>query len=236
MRQPKPELFACPSCGKEVEIWSDEFKARCRNCGKPVYRSREMSCLDWCAMAEECVGTQVFSAYRSNREVGIRQALLKELESYFGEDRRRIDHAKKVLRYAEELLKNESGDWHVVVPASILHDVGIKAAERKHGSAAGRLQEKEGPEIAKKILFRAGLRVQAIEEICGIIAHHHSPGTLDTQNFKILYDADTIVNLEKTIEGKDEEEKKRIIGTAFLTPSGKEIAERVYLGGENYDA
>ena len=143
IRQPKPELFPCPSCGKEVEIWSDEFRARCRNCGKSVYRSREMSCLEWCAMAEECVGSQVFSSYKANREVGIRQALLRELEDYFGDDRKRIEHAKKVLGYAEELLQKEHGDWHVVVPASILHDVGIKAAERKYGSASGSLQEKD---------------------------------------------------------------------------------------------
>jgi DNA-directed RNA polymerase subunit RPC12/RpoP len=231
IRQPKPELFPCPSCGKEVEIWSDEFKARCRNCGKLVYRSREMSCLEWCAMAEECVGTQVFSSYRANRETGIRQALLKELDSYFGEDRRRIDHAKRVLGFAEELLKRGSGDWHVVVPASILHDVGIKAAEQKYGSSAGHLQEKEGPEIAKKMLFRAGLGVQTIAEICDIIAHHHSPGSIDTQNFKVLYDADTLVNLEESFEGKDEKERKRVIEGAFLTPAGREIAERVYLAG-----
>jgi predicted RNase H-like nuclease (RuvC/YqgF family) len=228
MRQPKPEIFLCPSCGKDVEIWSDEFKAVCRNCRKPVYRSREMSCLEWCAMAEECVGTQVFSSYRANREVSIRQALLKELETYFGEDSKRIGHAKRVLNYAEELLKKESGDWHVIVPASILHDVGIKAAEQKFGSAAGHLQEKEGPEIAKKILFRVGLRVQAIAEICDIIAHHHSPGSIDTQNFKVLYDADMLVNIEETLSGKDEKEKERIIGRAFLTPTGREIAARVY--------
>jgi len=38
-----------------------------------------------------------------------------------------------------------------VIPASILHDVGIKAAEEKHGSSAGHFQELEGPEIARKI-------------------------------------------------------------------------------------
>jgi HD superfamily phosphodiesterase len=231
MRQPKPELFPCPSCGKEVEIWTDEFRARCRNCGKPVYRSREMSCLEWCAMAEECVGTQVFSRYRTNREIGIRQALLKELETYFGEDRRRIDHAIRVLEYAEEILKKESGDWHVIVPASILHDVGIKAAEQKYGSSAGHLQEREGPEIARKILFRAGLRVQAITEICDIIAHHHSPGSLDTQNFKVLYDADMLVNIEEALAGKDEKEKRRLVEKTFLTPAGRKIAERVFLEG-----
>ena len=231
LRQPKPEVFTCPSCGKEVEIWSDEFKARCRNCGKPVYRSSAMSCLEWCAMAEECVGTQVYDSFRANREIGIKQSLIKELENHFGDDGKRVDHAKRVLRYAEELLKKESGDWHVIVPASILHDVGIKAAESKYGSAAGHFQEKEGPEIAKKILFRVGLRMQAITEICEIIAHHHTPDAIDTQNFKVLCDADMLVNLEEMLEGKDKIEKERIIGRVFLTPTGGEIAANEYLAG-----
>jgi hypothetical protein len=231
LRQPKPEVFTCPSCGKEVEIWSDEFKARCRNCGKPVYRSGAMSCLEWCAMAEECVGAQVYDSFRANREIGIRQSLIKELENHFGDEGKRVDHAKRVLRYAEELLKKESGDWHVIVPASILLDVGIKASESKHGSAAGHLQGKEGPEIAKKILFRVGLRTQAISEICEIVANHHTPGAIDTQNFKVLCDADMLVNLEEMLDGKDEREKERIIDKVFLTPTGKEIAVSEHLAG-----
>ena len=27
-----PEMFACPDCGTEVEIWTDEFKGRCASC------------------------------------------------------------------------------------------------------------------------------------------------------------------------------------------------------------
>ncbi|MHB9155171.1 MAG: HD domain-containing protein, partial [Endomicrobiales bacterium] len=66
----------------------------------------------------------------------IKKKLTQELEAYFGADHKRIDHAKKVLRYAEELLREEQADPYVVIPAALLHDVGIKAAEAKHGSAA----------------------------------------------------------------------------------------------------
>ncbi len=33
--QPKPEMFACPACGREVEIWSDEAMRQCPVCKRP---------------------------------------------------------------------------------------------------------------------------------------------------------------------------------------------------------
>jgi predicted metal-binding protein len=32
-----PELFVCPDCGVEVEIWTDEFKGKCASCNR-VFR------------------------------------------------------------------------------------------------------------------------------------------------------------------------------------------------------
>ncbi len=37
-----PELFLCPNCGAEVEIWTDERKARCGQCGRLVSRDSAM--------------------------------------------------------------------------------------------------------------------------------------------------------------------------------------------------
>jgi predicted RNA-binding Zn-ribbon protein involved in translation (DUF1610 family) len=31
-------LHKCPSCGAEVELFSDETKIRCKKCGEIVYR------------------------------------------------------------------------------------------------------------------------------------------------------------------------------------------------------
>ena len=51
--RPIPEYIRCKTCNNNVEIWSDEEKARC-NCGSMVYR-KEVSCLDWCEYAEKCL-------------------------------------------------------------------------------------------------------------------------------------------------------------------------------------
>jgi DNA-directed RNA polymerase subunit RPC12/RpoP len=33
-------LHKCEKCGNEVELFSDETKAKCRNCGEIVYREK----------------------------------------------------------------------------------------------------------------------------------------------------------------------------------------------------
>ena len=60
LRNPMPESVDCPHCGSDVEIWTDELKARCPNCGNTVYRERLPSCIDWCRYAEECVGPEIY--------------------------------------------------------------------------------------------------------------------------------------------------------------------------------
>ena len=60
IREPVPENFVCPSCGREVEIWTDETKATCPACKTRVFRERQMSCIDWCPYAKECVGPEVY--------------------------------------------------------------------------------------------------------------------------------------------------------------------------------
>lgn len=159
----------------------------------------------------------------------IKNGLIKELEMYFGSDAKRINHAKKVLEFAEELLKSEKAGEHIVIPASILHDVGIKVAEEKYGSAAARYQETEGPAIARGILSRAGLPKKDIDEICGIIGNHHSPGKINTLNFKVLYDADWLVNLKDEFKIENKEKLNIIIDKVFLTATGRQLAKHIYL-------
>ncbi|GAH13090.1 unnamed protein product, partial [marine sediment metagenome] len=38
IRTPIPAYKKCPDCGEEVEIWSDELKAKCTKCGAMVFR------------------------------------------------------------------------------------------------------------------------------------------------------------------------------------------------------
>lgn len=151
------------------------------------------------------------------------------MTAYFNDDARRINHARRVTGYAEELLKREGGDYPVVIAAAVLHDIGIHQAERKYGSASGQYQEKEGPPIARGILIGLGFELGQIEEICNIIAHHHSPGKVNTGNFALLYDADWLVNLQDEYDIRDRGKLSGIIDRVFLTESGKALARQIYL-------
>jgi len=212
-----------------MEMWTDEPKATCPGCKSTVIRREGTSCLDWCRYAKMCVGDETYSKYMQNKAVTIKQKLLEQMEAYFGADKKRINHARNVMHFAEELLKREKGDWHIVIPAGILHDIGIKKAEEKYGSSSGKYQEKEGPEVARKMLLALGLKMEEIEEVCLIIANHHSPGKVDTPNFKILCDADWLVNLRDEVDTRDKDKLNAIIDKVFLTDSGKELAKRIYL-------
>lgn len=159
----------------------------------------------------------------------IKEALIKAMEVYFQADTKRINHARRVTSYAEELLQQEGGDYTVVIGAAVLHDIGIHEAERKYSSTSGAYQEKEGPPIARQILTRLGFQSDQIEEICAIIAHHHSPGKINTRNFSVLYDADWLVNLRDEHDIQDKYKLRHIIDRVFLTPSGKALARKIYL-------
>ncbi len=151
------------------------------------------------------------------------------MRDYFGTDLRRIDHALRVTGFAEELLRHEQGDRLVVIAAALLHDIGIREAERKYGSSAGDLQEREGPPVAREILTELAFDESVIAEVCEIIASHHSPGEVDTDNFRIIWDADWLVNLGDEFDLKDDVKTLKMIGKIFQTATGKSIAEQIYL-------
>ena len=73
------------------------------------------------------------------------------------------------------------------------------------------------------------IKKDVIDEVCQIIAHHHSPGKVNTLNFGVLYDADWLVNLKDEFDTSDREKLDKIIEKVFLTESGKELARKVYL-------
>lgn len=158
----------------------------------------------------------------------LEKALINEMKAVFGDDGKRIEHALNVTQYARLLLKEETGDQEVVIPAAILHDIGIHEAERKYGSAAGLHQEKEGPTIARNIMEKLSIDESIIEEVCSIVGNHHSPGKIDTLNFKILYDADWLVNLSDEYNCQNKEKLSRIIEKIFLTDTGKKLAKKIY--------
>jgi hypothetical protein len=70
-----------------------------------------------------------------------------------------------------------------------------------------------------------------VDEVCDIIGHHHHPRPQETNNFKIVYDADLLTNLEerKTKGAVTSDMLKKHVEKRFLTESGKELARSILL-------
>jgi len=64
MRKLRVELYKCPNCGSEVEIFSDEIKVKCQKCGTRVYKEKIPSCIEWCASARQCLGEERWKQLR----------------------------------------------------------------------------------------------------------------------------------------------------------------------------
>jgi len=159
--------------------------------------------------------------------------LIEDMQRIFGADRKRVDHALSVLGYANQIQAVEGGDTQVVQAAAILHDIGIQEAERKYGSSAGRYQEIEGPPIAESVLRTRGLDEERIAHVCRIIANHHSARDIDTLEFRVLWDADWLVNLPEVLQngaGMDQPSRIDRIHKIFKTNAGRQIALRLFVG------
>jgi hypothetical protein len=153
----------------------------------------------------------------------------KAMEEYFGDDRKRIDHALKVTGFACMIMEQEPANPDLVVATALLHDIGIREAERKYNSCAGNLQEIEGPPVAREILSKIRFKEEFIAEACEIIASHHSPGEVDTENFRVIWDADWLVNLGEECDLSDPEKTEKIISKTFQTRTGRRLARQIYL-------
>ncbi len=229
----KPEAIfeaKCPECGADVEFFKDDPSRRCKKCGfKFLNPSMDFGCASYCKYAEQCIGN-LSPELLAQKEGLLKDRVAFEMKRYFKQDFKRIGHAGRVARYAEEIGKEEGGDMSIILMAAYLHDIGIKDAREKHGSIDTKYQE-EGPRVAKEILNSLGARDELIDEVCDIIGHHHHPRPDETINFKVVYDADLIANLEeRKKEGHHDAVKTaEIIMDGFLTEAGRRLAEEVLL-------
>ncbi len=223
----------CTKCGHIVEFFKDDSTRKCSNCGnKMINPKMDLGCASYCPYAEQCLGSMPPELLAKKKELLVERVPI-EMKRYFESDFKRIGHATKVARYAEKICKEEEAHPVVTTLAAYLHDIGIKEAERKHGSASAEHQHEEGPPVAREILEKLGAEEGIIAEVCDIIGHHHTPRQEETANFKVIYDADLIVNLEEKQKESPSppEHLAKVIEKSFLTQSGREMAEKALLNG-----
>ncbi len=156
--------------------------------------------------------------------------LIRAIVNHFGDDTKRIEHAVRVMEHAEALLaETPEADEETVLAAAATHDFGITEAEKKHQSAAARYQQQYGPALAQPALEKIGMPADKIENICAIIARHHSPPERPSLEFRLLYESDCLVNLRDNAAG-DATVSESAVSRHFSTPAGIKRARRLLLG------
>lgn len=160
----------------------------------------------------------------------INDELIIKMTEFNAGDPKRIQHLIKVYEFAHVIGIKEGLDENVLRIldiASILHDIGIRPAEEKYGCCNGKLQEKEGPEYARKMLQEfPNITKEEIDRVCFLIAHHHTYKDVKGLDYRILLEADFLVNALE-----DEMDKKAIIhfrDTVFKTKTGTYLLNTMF--------
>ena len=231
----KPEdvfEIQCLTCGRNIEFFKDDVKRRCP-CGQEIVNPRlDFGCAQWCEYGEQCIGVippELEDLKKELERNRFKEKFSQAMKRYFEKDVNRIQHAQRVARFAEELLKREGGNPLVVLGSAYLADVGIYEAEKRHGNSSPEFQEIEGPPIVQDILRRIGLKVEVIEEICDIIGHHSHPRVEETLNFQLLYESEWLVKIEENGIVKDWKKLEEVVKRVFRTPTGRKLVEDLYL-------
>jgi HD superfamily phosphohydrolase YqeK len=221
----------CPECGHPMEFFKDDATRRCGGCRKKIVNPKmDFGCAAYCKFAEQCLGT-LPEEFVAKRDDLLKDRVAVAMKRYFGTDFKRIGHAGKVARFAEQIGKQEKANLAVVLCAAYLHDIGIKNAEKKYNSSAVQYQELEGPPVARELMEELGAKKALVDEVCDMIGHHHHPGEDESLNFKVLYDADMLANMVecKDRKGVDTSEFLAKLDRLFLTPSGNALAKEVLM-------
>lgn len=158
-----------------------------------------------------------------------RDALLMAATAYFHGDPARVQHFWKVWAYAALMGRREGLDastQETLEAAAIVHDVGIRVSERKYGSSAGPLQEKEGPPEAERLLRETGYGEKTVARVAWLVGHHHTYDAIDGADYQILVEADFLVNLYE--DGVSRQAVQAAEAKIFKTAAGKKLLAEMF--------
>lgn len=157
------------------------------------------------------------------------ETLIKEMITYYSGDPKRIQHFIKVHSFAKTiglLEKLDKQTLFILETAALVHDIGIKLCEQKYGDCNGKLQELEGPAVARGLLEDLGYDENVMDRVCFLVAHHHTYDKVDNMDYQILIEADFLVNMYE--EKLDKKSIELAFQRIFKTPSGRFLCKQMF--------
>lgn len=155
--------------------------------------------------------------------------LFVKMVEYYNGDPKRIQHFVKVHSFAKLIGECEglcADEMTVLEAAALVHDIGIKPAEEQFGECGGKLQEKLGGEPAEKMLREIGFDENVVSRVKYLVGHHHTYTDIDGMDYRILVEADFLVNLYE--DGCSDKAIAAARDGIFMTKTGKMLLNTMF--------
>lgn len=155
--------------------------------------------------------------------------LAQEMIAYYAGDPEQVQHFLKVQGFARLIGEGEDvpeRTMFLLETAALLHDIGIKPAMEKYGRCDGYLQEREGPAPAREMLEKLGFPEDVTERVCFLIACHHTYTLEEGMDYRILLEADALVNIYEN--GLCQDAAGEMYRRVFRTETGRRLCKTMF--------
>lgn len=149
------------------------------------------------------------------------EQMISKMISYYSGNVSDIHHFIKVHAFAHEigvLEKLDGKTLEILEYAAIVHDIACPLCRRKYGSTEGNLQEKESEPLLRDFLAEYDLPDDVLERIVFLVTHHHTYTGVDGWDYRILLEADFLVNFGESEKYRKHAEEFR--DHVFRTETG----------------
>jgi len=144
-----------------------------------------------------------------------------------------INHLVKVWSYARTIGELEGIDKEtqfILEAAAIVHDIACPSLRARYGCSDGKKQEIEGMPMARELLAEFKLSPAQLDRIVYLVGHHHTTDNVDGIDYRILLEADYIVNADEWAFSPEEIKATR--EALFRTASGTAILNSIFFAEE----
>ena len=141
-----------------------------------------------------------------------------------------INHFLKVWAFARTIGEQEGLDeqtQRTLELAAVVHDIACPACREKYGNANGKYQELESPPLVEKFFEGMHVERRMAERISWLVAHHHTYTDVEGMDYRILLEADFLVNAGEGGLSRAAIETMR--QNVFRTETGIRLLDSVYL-------
>ncbi len=141
-----------------------------------------------------------------------------------------IAHFIKVYGFAHTIGIGENlpdSEREILEVAAILHDIACPLCREKYGNTNGKYQEKEGGPLTRSFLEDFDMPESMKERIIYLVSHHHTYTDVDGDDYRILLEADFLVNADESNMSKEAILKAREL--IFKTSTGLSLLDGIYI-------